>query len=203
MYLREHLGKVHRVVKELDVDEALLTEREKERVSEILRLPSGPTDSWQLPEEFRQWHRKTRNTHLLIGACAIVPVATVAGILSGTGGSGAVSLFVVFSILFSAFCLQAVVFQIQADHAAKRFATAVRQRQASDYLLSIGYFERTQPPSLAAHSGDPSYQPHWHVDGYDHSRHRGLFSSADRARMNEYGMDADTYLNNVLENDRD
>ncbi|HEU5223146.1 MAG TPA: hypothetical protein VFU07_05625 [Candidatus Lumbricidophila sp.] len=49
-----------------------------------------------------------------------------------------------------------------------------------------------------------SYQaPSWHVAGYDHNRHAGLFSRADRAKMNEYGMDADTYLNNVLEHDKD
>jgi hypothetical protein len=75
---------------------------------------------------------------------------------------------------------------------------------AEEYLRSIDYGRRTLPePKRTVDDSDGSYSPHWHVRGYDHSRHAGMFSSSDRSTMNEYGMDADTYISNVLENDRD
>lgn len=90
--------------------------------------------------------------------------------------------------------------------AANSIGTRALQKRVDDYLAEIGYAERVRAgrragPTSSDDDGYPSksrrqMQHEWYED---HSE----LDWRDRERAEMYGMDVNTYINNVLENDKD
>lgn len=95
--------------------------------------------------------------------------------------------------------------QLYQQRALERATKAYRIEKVDAHLDEIGFDRRRAKPDRKQRGGrsDGGHRPYWYVDGYDHSRHRGMFTSRDRANMNDWGIDADTYQNNVIEHDPD
>lgn len=137
-----------------------------------------------------------RLVYIGVWATGIVIAAIVGGAIFGmTFGIGA-AMYAAFTLG----CLLGVAFTIQSAFATDR-AKKDALRSVDDYLESIGYESRREQPSNTDRDdyqfkSRRQMQHEWYGDHSELNwRHR------EQAEM--FGMDADTYVSNFLENDKD
>lgn len=179
------------------IDTSVLSHDE---VIEYNRLLLATSDRVSLPAGTARRLRTAKWLYTAIWVTSILVAAVIGYSMYGMTFSMGAAMYIAFTMG----CLFAVAYSIQVAFAEDR-AKKERKRQPDLYLESIGYAERLKRRQLRqnASTSNEYDAPSWWVAGYDHSRHRGMFSSSDRTYMNAHGMDADTYISNVLENDKD
>lgn len=140
--------------------------------------------------------RIARLVYVIVWIIGIVVVATVGGAMYG-------STFSIGSAMYTAFvlgCLLGVAFMIQSAVVADR-AKKDALRAVDEYLESIGYTSRRER-TLDSDSDDfqiksrRRMQHEWYED-------RSELNWRDREQAKIFGMDADTYVSNFLEHDKD
>lgn len=185
------------MAKRAEVDTSVLRRPE---IIEYERLIRAASESGPLPNSTAKQLRTAAWVYCTVWAMSIVVAAVAGHAMYGATFSMGAAMFAAFTMG----CMFGTVYEIQSGFAVDRFKKD-RLRQADAFLESINYQKRLDHRLLAPSSSvrDDYDTPSWWVRGYDHSRHRGMFSRSDRVYMNEHGMDADTYVSNVLENDRD
>ncbi|WP_353816289.1 hypothetical protein [Agromyces sp. SYSU T00266] len=180
------------MTKRVDADTSVLSYHER---IEYQRLLDEASKNGPLPDASARRLKTVGWVYATILAVCIAAAGIVGYAMYGTGFSVGAAMCVAFTLG----CLFGVAHEIQTAFAVDRFRKDRLQR--ADAYLQQKRVERQQHRTAHASRGDDI--PFWWVEGYDHSRHHGRFSRSDRAYMNEHGMDADTYISNVLENDKD
>lgn len=181
------------MAKRAEVNTSLLRRSE---VIEYERLAKTATSNAPLPPDAVRRLWIVRVIYVLVWVTSIVIAAIVGGAAFGM-------TFAIGAAMYTAFvlgCLLSVAFTIQSALATDR-AKKNAQRAVDDYLESIGYASRRKRSGNRDRDdyqfkSRRQMQHEWYGDHSELNwRHR------EQAEM--FGMDADTYVSNFLENDKD
>lgn len=137
-----------------------------------------------------------RLVYVIVWIIGIVVAATVGGAMYGMAYSIGAAMYTAFTLG----CLLSVAYTFQSSFAADR-AKKDALRAVDEYLESIGYPSRRERTRDSDHDDFPfksrrQMQHEWYGD---HSE----LNWRDREQAKILGMDADTYVSNVLEHDKD
>lgn len=178
------------------VDLRLLTAEERAKYDTFNRFQALPKrDQWLLTPKTMAVCAVLLTVSILFVAWGSVDMLSSRPATSGAGkpGDPAVTLLVAGIIL--AIAVFPVLFTV-----GRREVRTGLERMRHDYLLSIGYEDRVGGRA-ASRPVEPDQttrqaQHEWY-EGHDNLTWR------DRVPAQSYGMDASTYISNVLENDKD
>lgn len=179
--------------KRAEIDTSLLRRLE---LVEYRRLTSIATSKAPMAPVVRRL-RSARLVYVIFWIIGIVVAATV-------GGAMYEPAFGISAAMCTAFmlgCLLGVAFTFQSEFAVDR-AKKDALRAVDEYLESIGYANRLERTRDSDHDdfqfkSRRQMEHEWYGD--DHSE----LSWQHREQATVLGMDADTYVSNFLENDKD
>lgn len=137
-----------------------------------------------------------RLVYVIIWIIGIVVAATVGGAMYGT-------TFIMGAAMYTAFtlgCLLSVTFNCQSEFAAGR-AKKDALRAVDEYLKSLGYANRLERTRDSDHD-DFQFKSRRRMQHEWYGDHSEL-NWQHREQATVLGMDADTYVSNFLENDKD
>lgn len=181
------------MAKRAEIDKSVLRHSE---VVEYERLTQLASSSSSLPANAAHRLRVAGAAYILIWVIGIVVAAAVGNAMFGMTFSIGAAMYAAFTLG----CFLGVAFTIQSAFATDR-ARKDQLRAADAYLESIGYrtrLGRTQVDDRDDYQfkSRRQMQHEWYGD---HSE----LDWRDRERAEMFGMDADTYVSNFLENDKD
>jgi len=180
-----------------EVNRNLLTVAEAKTYD--LLLKDGP-DS--VPEEQERRLQTSLCWYWGIGIAAVIAAAVIGHACWGMTFAVGAAMYVAFIMG----CGFGVAYTIQSALANDRLLK-LRRKKADQYLEGIGYWERTGRTDRAT-SYSSGYGTGYEVKSRRQAQHEWYEGHSeldwrDRERAEMYGLDVDTYISNVLENDRD